>query len=31
MKLYFPPVSTVVRPSMLLAADEGIALDMGQS
>ena len=28
MKLYFHPVSTVSRPIMLLAADEGIALDM---
>src|SRR5258705_12015841 len=28
MKLYFHPVSTVCRPVMLFAADEGIALDM---
>jgi len=28
MKLYFHPISTVSRPVMLFAADEGIALDM---
>jgi glutathione S-transferase len=28
MKLYFHPVSTVSRPVMLFAADEGIALEM---
>jgi glutathione S-transferase len=28
MKFYFHPVSTVCRPVMLLAADEGIVLDM---
>jgi hypothetical protein len=27
MKLYFHPVSTVSRPVMLFAADEGIALE----
>ena len=27
MKLYYHPVSTTSRPVMLLAADEGIALD----
>ena len=28
MKLYFHPISTVSRPVMLFAADEGIALEM---
>ena len=27
MKLYYHPVSTTSRPVLLLAADEGIALD----
>ncbi len=27
MKLYFHPVATTCRPILLLAADEGIALD----